>query len=373
MNLGDLGRALGLNEVAEAQLRSILATVPDAMVVFDQHGAILLFSKAAEKIFGYGPADIIGRDIGELLPGERLSPITRDAIAHASGDEGRRKVEARSRDGTLFTVALHIGEAIIGGDRLFTAFMRDLSESERAETRLRELQSELLRHSRVGVVGTMATALAHEINQPLAATTNYIEAACNLLGAEIDPRVAEVLGGAARETTRAGEIVSHLRRFVARGEIVRTLAEPGELAHQTCALAGIEAKLKGIECDVDIGQGNAQILVDAIQIQQVLLNLARNAMEALERSPAPRMIALRTVTEESSVLFTVRDNGPGLPDYCDFFKPFAGTKPDGMGLGLAICKTIVEAHDGRIWCENAPSGGAMFHFTIPRADRGARP
>lgn len=370
MNLSDLGATLDTSTQAQAFLRSILATVPDALVVVDERGAILSFSPAAQRLFDYSPRDVIGQDVCMLFADpDRLAhsdfPTLGLSVKEGGTDGEGARMLARHKDGTAFYVALNVGDVVADRKRLFTLFMRLLTNPEKAEWKVRELQAELLHHSRVGVVGTMATALAHEINQPLASIANYVEAAVTMLGKDTDARVLDALQSAAQEAVRAGEIISHLRRFVSRGELQRTLTAPSELVHQTCALAAVVAKPRGIECHVDVGPSDPPVLVDAIQIQQVLLNLARNAIEALERTNRPGRIILKVRTLEGHVRFSVSDDGPGLPADLEVFTLFSSTKKYGMGLGLSICKTIIDAHGGQIWFEDCDPCGTAFHFTIP--------
>lgn len=364
---------------SEAQLRSILATAPDAMVVIDENGLICAFSAAAETMFGYGSDEVLGQDVALLMPepdesghADYLTNFLQTGerrILHA-----RRRVHGIHRDGTVFALHLTIGESDAGGRRLFTAFMHDLSRQETSEQHLRELQAELFRQSRIGIMATMTTALAHEINQPLAAISNYAEAAQAMMEPSLPfwdrAEIMEALRGASGEAVRAGEIVSRLRRFVSRGELQRSLALPSFLLDQTCALATIEAKAKGLKCVVDVEAGEKPILVDPLQIQQVLLNLARNAVEASDDGEERNAITFAATTSETEVCFAVLDCGRGLDSSHALFVPFRSTKHDGMGLGLSICKTIIEAHGGRIWHEPREPHGTAFKFTIPIARQG---
>lgn len=368
--------AAQLAAISAAQFRAILETAPDAFVVIDSAGTICAFSAAAEEMFGYSAAEAIGRNVALLMP--EPDAYRHDSFIARYLQTGERKiigqgrrVYAKHKNGTVFAVRLSIGETDAGGRRLFTAFMHDLATEDTAERRLQEVQAEMHRQSRVGIAATMSTALAHEINQPLSAISNYVEAATAMLEPSLPfwdrDEIFEALRGAAQEAVRAGEIVSRLRRFVSRGELQRTLAMPEELATQACALATIDAKAHGLQCHVDVGSDSPPVLVDPIQIQQVLLNLARNAIEAMEEGDDETTIVFSVRSELDSVCFAVLDNGPGVPAGHNLFEPFKSTKHDGMGLGLSICKTIVEAHGGRIWHEDREGTGSAFKFTIPMA------
>lgn len=362
----------------EAQLKSILDTAPDAMVVIDECGRICAFSASAERIFGYSAADAMGMDASFLMPKDEAEKARQHLESYMeSGDkrmiaEGRRVLGLRS-DGSRFAMHLCIGESKAGGRRLFTAFMHDLSEREASERRMRELQSELFRQSRIGIMSTMTTALAHEVNQPLAAITNYVQAVDLML--DMPPEDWDVsdikmaLRNAGAAAIRAGEIVSRLRRFVQRGELQRSLALPSEILDQTCSLASVEAKVRGLRCRVEIDDVEMPVLADQVQIQQVLINLARNAFEAIEDDPDTDEVVLSAAAGDAVMCFSVIDKGPGLPNGHVPFVPFSSTKRDGMGLGLSICKTIVEAHGGKIWHEPIEPRGTAFKFTLPFASK----
>lgn len=362
-------------EANEAQLRSILETVPDAMITIDERGCIELFSSAAERLFAYPAAEVVGRNVAMLMTptdagvhDDRLDRYRATGQRHVIG--ASRRVMGRRKDGSVIPLELFVGEAVAGGRRMFTGFLRDLSAREDVEARMHELQAELIRISRVSAVGTMATALAHELNQPLTAVANYVQTAAALVaegGDGVLDILREALDEAGREVLRAGAIVNRLREFVAGGELDRVIVSPRELALETCVLGAVGGRLRGITCDVAISTGIGPVLVDRVHIQQVLLNLIRNAMEAIGQNGA---ITITARADRGMICITVEDTGSGIVAGQEeaLFHPFVSSKASGMGLGLAICRTIVEAHSGRLWCEAAPTGGARFHFTLPIAE-----
>ncbi|CAN5584064.1 PAS domain S-box protein [soil metagenome] len=359
-------------------LRSILSTVPDAMIVIDERGVILSFSAAAERLFGCTEAEMLGLNVSGLMP----SPDRQrhDSYLERYVETGERRiigvgrvVVGMRRDGTTFPMELSVGEAIGAGPRVFTGFIRDLSERQRTQARLEELQAELIHVARVSGMGAMASTLAHEINQPITAVANYVEAVRDLLAKpdpEDLPMIREALNDAAGEAMRAGHIVRRLRDFVARGEVEKTVETLSTVIHEAAALGLAGARESGVVVDFALDPTIEAVLVDKVQIQQVLINLARNALEATA-DQAERRLWLCTRDEGSGLVrVTVADNGPGLsPTIADkLFTAFASTKSDGMGLGLSICRTIVEANGGHIWFEARPGGGAQFHFTLVRAE-----
>ena len=364
---------------SEAHLRSILSTVPDAMIVIDEHGVIISFSAAAERLFQYTQAEVTGSNVSILMPSpdrERhdgyLSRYLSTGERHIIGIG--RVVFAMRKDGSTFPMELSVGEAMGEEQRLFTGFIRDLTDRQRTQEKLEELQSELIHVARVSAMGTMASTLAHELNQPITAVANYVEAIRDLLAdpdPEDFPEIHEALGDAAREAMRAGHIVRRLRDFVARGEIEKTVESLPNLINEAAAFGLLGANEKSIQTRMDIDHDAASVFVDKIQIQQVLVNLIRNAVDAMGQS-AQRLLTIRTLPDQHGfVRVTVADTGPGVvPEVAaQLFTAFVSTKSEGMGLGLSICRTIVEANGGRIWMEPpGGSGGTQFHFTLVRAE-----
>jgi two-component system sensor kinase FixL len=266
---------------------------------------------------------------------------------------------------------LAIGEARVGDLRFFTGFVRDLTERRDQERRFQELQSELVHVSRLTAMGEMASSIAHELNQPLGAVANFLRGASRMLDGEA-PDVARARVGldrAGAEALRAGEIIKRLREFVAKGDTEQALEDPARLLEEACALALVGARERGVRVGLSFDRSLGAVLVDKVQIQQVVFNLVRNAIEAVEAvaDPAVRVTLRRS---KGQALITVSDNGPGVSPAvaARLFQPFVTSKTTGMGVGLSICRTIVEAQGGRIWLRlNAP-GGAEFNFTLPLAE-----
>ncbi|WP_242186875.1 PAS domain-containing sensor histidine kinase [Sphingomonas sp. CARO-RG-8B-R24-01] len=356
-------------------LNSILETVPDAMIVIDDHGVIQSFSTTAQTLFGYDEAEVVGRNVSMLMPSPDREAHDRYLSRYLDTGERRiigmaRRVIGLRKDGTTFAHELAIGEARGRGRRVFTGFIRDLTNRESAAAQLAELQSELLHISRVTAMGTMASTLAHELNQPVTAVANYVETSLALLqeaAPDNQAIVQEALAEAAAEAHRAGKIVRRLRDFVARGELDKSVERLGDIVDDACALGMVGAATPAIEIERAIDPATGAVLVDRVQIQQVLINLMRNAVESIPVD-RPGVVRLTARRQGDFAQVTVTDSGTGLDAgiAANIFGAFASTKRDGMGLGLSICRTIIEAHGGRIWAESRPVGTA-FHFTIPLA------
>jgi two-component system sensor kinase FixL len=245
---------------------------------------------------------------------------------------------------------------------------QDITDRKGAEARMHEMQDELLHVSRLSAMGQMTSTLAHEVNQPLAAIGNYIRAGLTMLDSD-DPEIVTKGRGAfekaALQAERASDVVSNLRAFVRKGDAVRKPENLSLVIQDAITLAQLGSQRSTI-IQTNLSDAAEWATVNRIQIQQVLVNLIRNAIEAMNGGRGEITVQTR-LTAPDTIEVSVADNGPGLPAKLngDVFKPFVSTKPQGMGVGLAICQSIVEAHGGRIWVESPPNDGAVFHFTVP--------
>ena len=361
---------------SELRLRSILDTVPDAIVVIDAQGAIQSFSPAAERLFGYDSAEVIGHNVNILIPAPYREAHDSYIERYLRTGEHRiigigRVVTGRRKDGETFPMELQVGEFAFAGGRYFTGFVRDLTERQEAERRIQDLQAELLHASRLSVMGQMASTMAHELNQPLTAVTNYLEAGRQLLATGRGPeRINEMMEKAIAQAQRAGDVIRRLRGFVGKGETERSIQSLNQLVEEALALALVGVRQRGVRASLELDHTLPPVLVDQVQIQQVVLNLVRNAVEAMEQVERRElMVGTRTIPQQGMAEVIVADAGPGIaPELSDrLFQPFVTTKATGMGLGLSICREIVEAHHGRLTTAPASSGGTVFRVALPIA------
>ena len=359
----------------EAHFNSILETAPDGMAVIDASGIIQSFSRSAEWMFGYSREEAIGKNIKMLMPDpDRSRHDGYMARYMATGEKHiigiGRIVTGRRKDGSPFPLHLSIGETNAGGRRLFTGFMHDLTEERQAQSRTQQLQAELAHISRLSALGEMGSALAHELNQPLGAIGNYLTGSRRLLADLAGPAAAKIEGAlekAAEQTLRAGNIIRRLRDFVSRRETERRVESLAKLVEEASALGLVGAREKDVALRFELDPRCDRVLADRVQIQQVLVNLLRNGLDAMADSTRRELTVSSRRTEDGMLEISVSDTGPGIgPDAAArLFEPFFTTKPSGLGVGLSISRGIVEAHGGEMHAENNAAGGAIFRFTLP--------
>jgi two-component system sensor kinase FixL len=362
---------------SELRLRSILDTVPDAIVVIDENAVIRSFSPAAERLFGYHSAAAVGCNVSILMPAPYRQ--AHDGFVERYLRTGERRIIGIGRvvvglrkSGETFPMELHVGEFAFAGARYFTGFVRDLTERQQAERRVQDLQSELLHASRLSVMGQMASTMAHELTQPLTAVTNYLAAGRQLLASDVGgrERAGEMIGKAIAQAQCAGDMIRRLRGFVKKAEPERRLQNLNRLVEEGVALALVGAKQGGVRASLELDPGLPPVFVDPVQIQQVVVNLARNAIEAMaEVERRELVVRTRAIPDEQSAEVVVADSGPGIaPELADrLFRPFVTTKKTGMGLGLSISREIVEAHSGGLSAAPGPAGGTVFRLILPLA------
>jgi two-component system sensor kinase FixL len=356
----------------EALLRSILDTVPDAMIVIDERGLMQSFSAAAERLFGYTAHEVLGRNVNMLMPSPYREAHDGYIARYLATNERRiigigRIVVAKRKNGSTLPIELAVGEVKVEGTRLFTGFVRDLTERQARDRRLQEVQAELIHVSRLSELAQMVSALAHEVNQPLSAITAYLKAASRFLESGDQPKAVAIVERATDQTDRASAIIRRLGEFVKKGDVVRCAEDLAKVIDEATALAMVGTKNQGVVVRLQLAAQMPRAIIDKVQIQQVLFNLMRNAIEAMAASEQRELTVATLQRDRGWIEISVADTGPGLAPQVrrNLFQPFVTTKATGMGVGLSICRSIVEAHGGSLRAEDRPGGGTIFRFTVP--------
>jgi len=358
----------------EAHLNLVLDTVPDATIVIDTRGIMVSFNASAERQFGYRADEVIGENVSMLMPEPYREQHDAYIARYLTTGERRiigidRVVVGRRKDGSTFPMKLAVGEMRSPNATFFTGFIRDLTEREQSARMLGEAQAELARLSRLNEMGEMASTLAHELNQPLSAIANYVQGSRRMLE-RLEGEAAERLRGALDETAkqaiRAGDIIRHLREFTVRGETEKSPADIRTLVEEAGALALVGSQERGIKSVFDFDPAASMVMADRVQIEQVLINLMRNAMEAM-RDSARRELTIGTRRERHVVTVEVSDTGPGIAEDIlpRLFQPFVTSKASGMGIGLSISRRIIQSHGGDLTVRRNGAGGATFSFSLP--------
>jgi len=363
----------------EAELMAILRTAVDAIVLMDANGRIEIVNAAAEKLFGYSQAELAGQPVEILMAEPHRSRHTGYLQRYLATGAARiigigRELEACTRDGRRIPIHLSVSEIRLEGSHRFTGFIRDLSEQRATRETIAEQRERLAHVGRLSTMGEMTASIAHEINQPLTAISMYAQSGLKLLQRS-DPDLAK-LGMALEklntQTLRAGAIIERIQRFTRAQDSQRESVEINTLMRELVKLAEGDARLHDLELDFDLATGLPLLLADPIQLQQVALNLIRNAIDAMNEIGCANGRCIRIATAalpDGRVEVAVTDQGPGVAeDQTDLlFTPFHTTKKEGMGMGLSICRTIIAEHGGilgfRPRSDDTP--GAEFYFTLP--------
>ena len=359
-----------------ARLRTLTETAVDGVILIDAHGVVLMFNPACEKLFGYSADTVIGENVKMLMPQpyrhehDRYITNYRDTRDPKIIGSGREVIGLR-KDGSTFPMDLSVGEARQDGESIFVGIIRDLTSRKRTEAELEQARAELVRVARVTTLGELTAAIAHEVNQPLTGLVSSGNACLRWLAGDV-PNLK-----AARESvermisagSRAGEVIRRIRALVGKAPPLRDRLNINDAITEVIALIRGEIQRNRISLRTKLSTDVPLVLGDRIQLQQVILNLILNAMEAMsDVSPQPRELSVSSAKDgPNGALVSVRDSGTGLDGTVldRLFEAFYTTKAHGMGIGLAVSRTIIQAHGGRLWAAPNVPRGAIFQFTLP--------
>lgn len=357
----------------ERRLRAIFEAAAEGIILIDKTGCIEVFSRSAERTFGYDAAEVIGKNVSMLMPTpdrERhdsyIANYLRTGVTKIMGIG--REVTGLRKGGTQFPLYLSVGEVTPG--EKFIGIVRDLTAAKEVERARRDLQEKLAHVGRIGAMGEIATNIAHEVNQPLTAIASYAQACRRMLDMQTDPReLSVIVDKIAEQALRGGMIIERLREFIRGRRNARELADINDVVRQISDLCRIEADRRRATIELRLAPDLPRVPMDRVQIQQVIFNLISNAIEAMEQASEPRReveIATR-LDAKGDVVLVVSDTGPGVSDETAqrLFEPFFTTRETGMGMGLPICLTIVEAHGGKLTVSRDRPAGVAFSFNLP--------
>lgn len=362
----------------QSVFEALMRAAPDAIIRIDRHGYILDFAGRSEDLFGHGAADMVGQHVSRLMPEPHAG--RHDAYVDAFLQTGERRLpdfgrrlEAVHRDGSVFPVEIALSE-LVGDDTVeFVGIVRDISRRVMRERELESMREALEHASRQSALGELASMIAHELNQPLTAITNYMDA-MELRLAGLDSADADTLRELARKAAgqaRLGaEVIRRTRRMALKGETEARADDFHAAVREAIELISKTPSAAGVNLTFERTGHQEPVVFDRVQIQQVVLNLASNALRALAGDDQPALHIASHVGEDHAQI-VVEDSGPGIPDgeKEKIFEQFYRKREGGMGLGLAVVSRIASAHEGEISVSDRPEGGAVFVFRIPRRTR----
>jgi len=361
----------------EAKLNSIFNASIEGIITINTSGNIVSVNAAVETIFGYREEELIGSSINKLMPlslRNKTQHNLKDYLqTYMLKNMGQiKEFEGVRKDGSSVPLDLSIAEFSIDETNYFTGIVRDVSLRKCQEQQDKEHLDELAHVTRLGLMGEMASGIAHEVNQPLTSIANYTQACLNFIQSENPDleQLSEILLKAHQQALRAGQIIHRMRDFVKSKKIHRTTADINTLIHDALSLCIAEFRHNNIRLIFELEKPLPAVYVDKIQIEQVIINLIKNSIDALKNLPqkTQRQIAIQTqLNHDNAIEIRVKDNGPGIDQVQQqkILTPFYTTKSDGMGMGLSISRSLVEAHDGVLHFNSKPEKGTTFYFTLP--------
>jgi len=361
----------------EAKLNAIFNASVEGIITLDKSGTILSTNRAVATIFGYGREELISCSFKKLLsPGQKknraydLKNYLEDKAPKGIGTI--REVEGLHKDGTVIPLDISMVEFSIDGVRYFTSIVRDVSLRKHQEQQEKEHLEELAHVTRLSLMGEMGTGIAHEVNQPLTAIANYSQACLRFIGVDNPDlgQLGDILFKIHQQALKAGQIIHRMKDFVSHRKMYRSDININNLVRDAISLCVTDFKENNIRLKLELADDLPDVLVDNVQIEQVLINLINNSIDALKSQPPKKYRQLSIQTQlhnDNAIEIRVKDNGPGIDEaqQLKILSPFYTTKSDGMGMGLSISRSLVEAHDGVLRFNSKPDKGATFYFTLP--------
>ena len=362
---------------SEARKAAILNSALDCIVTIDHEGRITEFNPSAERTFGYAREEVMGKHMVDII----VPPSFRER--HRAGFDrylatneprviGKRvELTAVRADGSEFPVELAITRIPMDGPPSFTGYLRDITERKRSEEALRNAQAEIARITRLTTMGELVASISHEISQPLGAVMTNGSACLSWLDRETPniERARQSVLYIMRDAGRAGEVIQGIRSFARKSGPKLTRLDINDAIQEVLALTRNELQERGVALHTALTAADRPVVGDRVQLQQVLMNLILNGVEAMSAvTDRPRMLAITSeAVEPGEMLVAVEDTGAGLDPTtaARMFEPFFTTKPEGMGMGLSICRSIIDAHGGRFWAAPREPCGTVFRFTVP--------
>lgn len=368
------------NQDAKAKLTALLDAAVDGIIIIDHLGHIELFNSAAETLFGYASDEVIGQNINKLMPQPYREQHDGYLRNYASTLQAKiigigREVKARKKNGDTFPIDLSVGEVKNASHKQFVGIIRDITDKVQARNDAIEQRERLAHVTRLSTMGEMAAGIAHEVNQPLTAVSAYAQSCINLLkqsndqDSQLYQTLTITLDKINQQAIRASDVILRLRGFMQKGTSHREAVTVSKLIYDTLSMAQIDTRLleHGVTLDIPPDVGEQLVHVDAVQVQQVLLNLLRNGVDAMEQHTESPLQVKACWHDSQYIEVSVIDSGTGIKpqDVAQLFTPFFTTKISGMGMGLSISQSIVLSHQGRLWYEPGLSTGSVFSFTLP--------
>jgi PAS domain S-box-containing protein len=358
---------------SEERYRLLVDTMTEGLAMQDEHGTVTYVNDRFCEMTGYSRDQLLGKPAIAFIGKANMQRWRELMKTRRKGRSDTYEADFTRPDGRVvhFVIAPQRVVDEQGNFRGSFGVFTDITEHKETEERALQHQSDLAHVARLSVMGEMASGLAHELNQPLSAISTYCRAGLRIIDAaknDIPEKLAHALEQSAIQAQRAGAIIRRMRQFASKGKTQRSRAKLNAVIQDTLGFIESEMRKAGVTVERDLAERLPPVSIDRIQIEQVILNLMRNALEAMIESGTDRReLTIRTrLIDDSEIQVTVQDTGPGLGSATEqIFDTFHSTKEDGMGLGLAISQSIVEAHGGQLWADHRPGPGATFHFTLP--------